>query len=293
MSLELDLADTEPPPGRAPQMGGFVEDEPGTTYPSWRDLIAASATHTPEGARVAITEPGPYGDQVVLPRTPPIVQFEQDCVAVSGADAYLYELIVAGLIPDVVRLFVEPWTYEEWLPSRRKMYWDARACTGREHLNAGVSPAGLRLAVRDKGVCAERWCPYQGSPLENPLADHDEAGRMSMDQAGTIELADVDSLGAVRAAIDAGHRVLHAFLVYESLADVRAGGTYTPSGKALGGHQVQIVGYVPNTNLFLIKNQWPGFGNDTQEAYVDGDVLWETRLGSWMFARVARYSEQR
>ena len=235
-------------------------------------------------------------ERVELLRTPPIVQWWQDCVAVSIADAYLFELLVSGDVPEVDRALIlgpgapDPATYERWLPSRRKLYWDARAVMGTI-ADGGTRPSAIVSAIADKGVCAERWCPYDGAPEENPLADHDDAGRMSMDQAGRIELRACVSFDDVIAALASGHRVLYASYITSSMQDVGPESFYVPSGPRIGAHMWQLVGFEDRDDIIRMKNQWPGWGDDNQEAYAARSTLESSMMTALVFHRTARYSE--
>jgi hypothetical protein len=265
-------------------MGGFLPDDPASilfatgrlAYRRSIDLVGA----TPRRPR-----------SIVLEHTPPLVQWWSDCVANAFADAYLYELLVAGLIPEPARLFSEPAYYETWLPSRRKLYWDGRAVTGIERADGGTQPGAMVRAISDKGVCAERWCPYTGEPTENPLADDDNAGRMSMDQSGKVEVFVCDGVEAALDALAAKHRVLFAGPVFESMADVGEGGFYVPTGKRLGLHMWQMTGYEDGGDVLRMKNQWPGWGDANQEAFASRSVVEGAMMAAYAFARVARFSE--
>lgn len=261
---------------------GFVPDrgEPGLLYESVNVLVRSSRRRPAA---------------VLLRRTPPIAQQHQDCVATSASDAYLFELLSEGLVTD--RDVAE--NYDAWLPSRRKLYWDARAVLGMERRDEGTMPSALVEAIGEKGVCAERWCPYGGSPVENPLADYDNAGRMSLDQAGKIELYLCPDADAVLDAIVMGHRVLYAARIYEDFADV---GAPSEEGQAwalyqgasdnpLGLHMFQIVGYQANGAMFVAKNQWLDWGNENQEGLIPRRVLERDRFAALAFRRVARFSE--
>lgn len=263
----------------SPQMGGFLPDDPVSAagYRDSSELVGA--------LRVGAVS------RVELAQTPPLVQWWQDCVANAAADAYMFELLVTGLIPEPARLFVDPTYYEEWLPSRRKIYWDARAASGSERVDTGTQPSALVRALRDKGVCAEKYCPYDGVPEENPLADHDDAGRMSMDQAGRVELFTCSDFDAVLAAITSGHRVLYAAPVFDSMRDVGFEEIYVPKGARLGLHMWQLVGFEDHGRVVRMKNQWPGWGGEKQEAFAERSTLETSMLTALAFARVARYSE--
>jgi len=267
------IPDTLRPP---PALCGFLADYVGT-FPSSRELPGVMRRPS----------------SVSLARTPSIVQRQQDCVAVSGADAYLYELVVQREVPEPDRLFNDPDFYASWLPSRRKLYWDARARSGNERVDGGTRPSAFVLAVNEKGVCAERWCPYEGLPEENPLADNDAAGRLSFDQAGKVELFECRTLDDALDVIAAGHRVLYAAPVYESMMQVDGETMYEPSGARMGNHMWQLVGYENGGALVRMKNQWPGWGDQHQEALVRREVLEDKMLVALAFSRVARFSETR
>lgn len=269
--------------GKEPKLGGFLSD---------KECGLSGLIYSSVDSVVPSPEVAAYGSEArYLPRTPPIVQWFLDCAAVSTTDAYLYELMVAGLIPEPSKLLHDPAYYVSFLPSRRKLYYDARAVSGRERLDLGVSTGAVWRAIQTQGVCAERWCTYQGDPTENPLADDDEAARHSFDQAGKIEMFECNDLEDIKRVIDAGHRVLHAQIVFDSMKRVGPNEQYVPSGASLGGHQYQIVGYEKGGDLLVIKNQWPLFGDDFQEARISADDAMKDRLGTWGFARVRRFSE--
>jgi hypothetical protein len=261
-------------------MGGFIAEDPSFSF---RDSSIVS--DRPGVVRSSVSS-------IILARSPPIAQWNQDCVAVSAADCYLFELLSAGLVPEPERLFVEPSYYEEWLPSRRKLYWDARAVSGTERVDGGTRPSALARAVSEKGVCAERWCPYTGAPEENPLADNDDAGRMAMDQAGRIELFECADFDAVIATLASGHRVLYASAVYESMQHVDADEFYVPSGPRLGLHMWQLVGFERGGSVIRMKNQWPGWGGQRQEAFAQRSTLEAAMLTALAFRRTSVYSEQ-
>lgn len=275
--------DTLRPPGFA--TCGFVPDD-GSSI-----AMATGGGHYRELSALRPVAGARRPSSIVLTRTPPLIQWWQDCVANAVADAYLYELIVAGIVPAPADLFTDSAHYADWLPSRRKLYWDARAIVGAERIDAGTQPGALVRAVRDFGLCAERWCPYDGAPEQNPLADHDEAGRMSMDQAGRIELFACLGFGDIIDALAMGHRVLFAGPVFESMAEVGPGQFYIPSGKRLGLHMWQLVGFEDDGAIVRMKNQWPGWGDDAQEAFASRATIEQAMMVAYAFSRVVSYSE--
>lgn len=257
-------------------MLGYIADPVGTHTPVRVLFESMPRFSSPEPLGAGPSFNG--ATRVVLARTPPIVQTFQDCVAVSIADNVLFEHVAQSQVQDLA--LKDPETYERWLPSRRKLYWDGRAATGLERSDAGTNPRGVMNALRTKGVCAERWCPYEGSPVENPLADNDEAARYSADQAG-IELYECSSLTEVMPVLLSGHRVLFAGTVHESFAELR-GGEYVPGGSVLGAHMFQIVGFEDVGRVVRVKNQWPLWGDENQESFIPYQTLQSMMLGAYV-----------
>lgn len=276
------MHDTLPP--SAPLCGFVPDDDASMRFATGKNHYRLLSDARPwSGAR--------RSESAVLQRTPPIVQRWQDCVANSVADAFLYEMVLAGVVPDPAALFSDVARYNAWLPSRRLIYWNARALVGAERIDAGTQPGAMVRAINEQGFCAERWCPYDGAPEENPFAIHDQAGRMAIDQAGRVELLQCLNFDDVIDALAMHHRVMIGAPVFASMQHVGEGEFYVPDGPRLGLHMWQLVGYEEGGNVVRMKNSWLGWGDDNQEAFAQRSIIERDMISAFAFARVSPYSE--
>lgn len=276
------MHDTLPP--SAPLCGFVPDDEASMRFATGSDHFRLLRYARPwSGAR--------RSESVVLQRTPPIVQRWQDCVANAVADAFLYEMVLVGLVKDPHELFVHPVRYNAWLPSRRQIYWNARALVGAERIDAGTQPGAMVRAINAMGFCAEQWCPYEGPPEENPYALNDAAGRMAIDQAGRIELLQCMNFEDVIDALAMRHRVMIGAPVFASMEHVGDGEFYVPDGPLLGRHMWQLVGYEEGGGVVRMKNSWAGWGDANQEAFAQRSIIERDMVAAFAFARVSPYSE--
>lgn len=261
MSLELDTADTLPPPTL--RLTGLVLDVPGHPYDGPAEPLLSTLR---AGVAVPLAFEQPTG--------PVLDQAANDCVANAFADAIRDRQAMQGV--EHPRLPGRPW-----------IYWLARKLAGREMLDDGSQPSLAIRAIREYGMPAEEHCPYVDAAGEPPLS----AAQHAYDQRGRVSARTLDP-DDVRHALASDLAVVVAIQVDDAFERL---GPDAPSwvfgGGRLGLHALRVVGYDHMRGLRL-KNSWgTGWGEDgfawmAWDALSDGSVL-----GLWVIEWAPSYSE--
>lgn len=146
-------------------------------------------------------------------------------------------------------------------PSRRQIYYDARALDGLESIDRGAYIRSALKTLADKGAAPEELFPYDISKInEQPSqAVYDAA---SLKQALAYLRLDINP-ETMRACLAEGFAFVVGITLYQNFYEASAGGIVPmPAGSTVGGHAMLYVGYNDSTQRFIVQNSWAGFGDN-------------------------------
>jgi hypothetical protein len=174
----------------------------------------------------------------------------------------------ANALAGVIRYLAAKWGVKID-PSRMYLFVKERlmANPGKPLKDTGSDVAFGVTWATDQGVCPELLCPYilaRVNDIPPPVCDVAAAnckisGAYDL-MANTKSSADV--LANIQSALSKGFPVLMAFEVYSSFMSetvAKSGSVPMPNVKTEkleGGHEVAIVGYIPQTDQYIIANSW-------------------------------------
>jgi len=182
------------------------------------------------------------------PQCPPV--YDQldlgSCTANAIAFAYAYDQIHQK----------EP---QPFTPSRLAIYYHEREIEGTISTDAGAEIKDGILVLNKVGVAPETEWLYDPTKFaEKPPAQElaDEAKHRSLVYKRVRQ-----TLPQMKACLAAGLPFVFGFTVYESfMSDQVAQDGMVPmpvkGEKVEGGHAVACVGYVPETDRFIVRNSW-------------------------------------
>ena len=195
----------------------------------------------------------------------------QSCVAQATAQSLRIAMGVAGAVSPP-------------LPSRRQLYWSARARSGDLGADSGTTIRAAFGALGAVGIASEDACPWDGTLLlDEPAWDVWQRGYDSR-MSGYYRIGSIGSARgeAVRAALTARHPVVLGLRIDDSFESQDGRSPWPgPRGEVLGGHAVCLVGY--DAERVVLCNSWgtswadSGLGAITWEALGDPTIasdLW-------------------
>lgn len=150
--------------------------------------------------------------------------------------------------------------YKYFDPSRLFVYYNARAYTGRQAENVGLTGRDAIKAIHEKGVCKESTWPYVASQI----AVKPTAAAVEDAHGNTISKYERlhQDLDQFRACLKSGHPFILGFEVYKSFYETDKKGKMpipSPAETAedsRGGHCVLIVGYNEKEKSLKALNSW-------------------------------------
>jgi hypothetical protein len=153
------------------------------------------------------------------------------------------------------------------IPSRLFLYYNTRALMGTTSSDSGVDNRTMFAALEKYGWCLEdsvtagdAFWPYDVSQFTTkpPQACYDQAAKYVGSIKDEVVAQDPNIM---RGAVAAGKPWILGFTVYQSMlmAIVEQTGMVPmpqPGEQVMGGHDVLVVGYNDNTQLYKFKNPW-------------------------------------
>jgi len=187
-----------------------------------------------------------------------------------------------------------------WEPSRLWVYYWERVLespqgTDRSTMaDTGGDVIDAESYVKTHGVCSEHLFPYNIKKFDaKPShAAIEDAKKHKISGYATIPV-DENLTTAIESHIAAGWAVLIAVSLYKSFEsdEVAKSGmvplpnpqTYNdpkdPQDPFIGGHEMLIVGYDRQSQLFLVRNSWGKGWGESGNCYVPYDYLTNSNLG--------------
>lgn len=142
--------------------------------------------------------------------------------------------------------------------SAEDLYYLERVKEGTFPADAGAYPAdSFDCVLSNGGLPANDAWPYDASPGEGPPPGLDQQPKY-LYISGHQPLAGADFIDGILTALDNRQPLICAFTFYESFYFdyERTAVLNPPSGQIAGGHQVAVVGWVPQYQLVWCRNSW-------------------------------------
>lgn len=137
-----------------------------------------------------------------------------------------------------------------YMPSRMFGYYNTRKMEGSENSDPGCMIRNAIKSLSVDGSISESAWPYEEEFL------YRRPPQMAYDVASKYQALDYSRVPqneyGIKSALCDGFPIIFGFMVYENISD--KGYLPMPSGSAIGGHAVLIVGY--DSKNFLIRNSW-------------------------------------
>ena len=219
------------------------------SLPDMRDVMFSAPAGTLEALppRVDLSEP-----TLPAPFEPSIDQGSLgSCGPCTAAADLIYAQIRQDRIADVR------------MPSKLYIYWNTRAIMGTVASDSGVDNRSLLKALEKYGWCDETEWPYNVSrfTVRPSEACYTQAAGRKIGQYLSVP----QTLEQMQGCLAGGDTFIFGFTVYQSLENNevdRTGVIPMPrrGERAVGGHDVLIVGYDNSTRHFKLKNSWGGWG---------------------------------
>ncbi len=164
-------------------------------------------------------------------------------------------------------------------PSRLFWYYCARDIMGTVNRDSGVFNRALCQVASKFGWCDEQLHPYDTRQYRTrpPAAAYQQAEGRKCDRYLAVD----QNLDVMKTAIANGDPIIFGFTVFENMNEAaRNGGKVPmPRGRAVGGHDVLLVGYDDRTRMFKADNWWGTEYGDRGYIYIP-----------YYYATNARYS---
>lgn len=181
------------------------------------------------------------------PKMPPIYDQGQtgSCVANATAAAFQYARMSQSLA--------------NWTPSRLFIYWNTRDLEGTTDEDAGSENRDAIKSVANIGVCPETEWQFSAAMVTAKPSDRAYA---LATHAKAIQYAAVrNSLESILSCLNHNGPVIFGSSVFAGIQSEEAEKTgYIPmptnTERAMGGHAMMIVGWLPDTHRFIIRNSW-------------------------------------
>lgn len=213
---------------------------------------------------------------------PPVLsQLDNDCVANASASA----------VSTVLRAEGGPTE----LPSRRFIYWLARAQTGSQTQDEGTYVRDALKTLHQFGFPPEHDCPYDPTTTNSPPPAM--AYRTAFDRRLINGYCRIDAVGAARVtavkqAIAAGHPVIFGTLVSDKFLNAANGqvfGPPKPGDSIAGGHALYFAEYDDRVGPGTIRgpNSWgPDWGSYGWFEMSYDYVAWSETDDLWVVEKV-------
>jgi C1A family cysteine protease len=147
------------------------------------------------------------------------------------------------------------------VPSRLFIYWCTRALMGTLTEDSGVDNRTMFKAINQWGFPGEDVEPYSDDAstfLKKPSSANFGIG---WHERIVNYLAIPQTATSMKARLASGYPILVGFTVYESFESQQVANTGvvpmpSPGEQVLGGHDVTVVGYDDNKQVWIVENSW-------------------------------------
>lgn len=146
-------------------------------------------------------------------------------------------------------------------PSRLYFYYNERAIEGTIVTDAGADVIDGESYVMHHGICSEKSWPYDVTKftIQPFVSCNIEAAKYKIK---TFQLIQFDVLNTIKKTIYNKQPVLIAISIYDSFESEHVAKTgivpmpNVHTETLLGGHELCLIGYDDNTQMFTVLNSW-------------------------------------
>lgn len=162
------------------------------------------------------------------------------------------------------------------LPSRLKLYWDARAAIAATREDSGAYLRDMIKALAKRGAAREDLWPYvqKNFATRPPQAAVRDAAKRRIVSYQRL------APSQYRAALALGQPFVIGFTVYESFEGAAVAKTGVvplpgPKERALGGHAVAVIGYKPIGGMlhYEVRNSWGAAWGDKGNCWMPATYI--------------------
>ena len=154
------------------------------------------------------------------------------------------------------------------MPSRLFTYYCTRDIMGTVNRDSGVYNRALVQSYLKYGWCDETLWPYDIGKYRQrpPQACYDQAAFRKIDEYVAVP----QDLTVMKTAIANEDPFIFGFTVFQNFYRAASNGGLVPmpSGRVVGGHDVLIVGYDDNKELFKFRNSYSTSWGDKGYGYI-------------------------
>jgi len=166
-------------------------------------------------------------------------------------------------------------------PARLFVYYNTRKIEGNIATDSGATIRNTMKSINSDGVCPEPIWPYDISKFA--VEPSQQAYESASFHHSITYVTVVQSLLQLKQCLMEGFPFVFGMRVYESFesSSVRNTGVVPipqPGEKLLGGHAVVCVGYIDQTNQFIVRNSWGSNWGDHGYFYLPYDFMTSTSL---------------
>lgn len=203
------------------------------------------------------------------PAMPPIYNQEDigSCVGNGTAAAFQWARISESAAPP-------------WNPSRLFIYYNARKMEGTADQDSGCEIRDAVKSLNTQGVVPESEWPYDTSQFatQPPANLYTVAEKNELLQYASVKQAQAHILACL-----AHHGpVVFGASVFQAIMDAPGGHIPMPGpdDEPVGGHCMVLVGWLPQSNEYIIRNSWGTDWGDKGYGYMPADYVHNADLAS-------------
>lgn len=145
-------------------------------------------------------------------------------------------------------------------PSRRQIYYDARANDGLQNVDAGAAIRSALYMIGLRGVAPEELFTYDVSKINEQPG---EAVYIAAEKKKALVYLRLDiNVDVMRACLAEGFPFVIGSTLYQNYYDASSTGMVPmPSGSMIGGHAQMYVGYDDSVRRFIVQGSWGTWGD--------------------------------
>ena len=182
----------------------------------------------------------------------------------------------------------------DWEPSRAYIYYKERAAEGTASSDSGADVVDGESWAQQRGICSESLWPYDTTKVDDipPSCCDDDASQHKIAGYATIPI-DSNLIAAIESSILDKKPVNIAISVYQSFegsgpaatgviplpGPIQYNNPSDPRDPYMGGHEMCLVGYSRDKQLFTVINSWGSNWGASGYCYIPYGYLSDSRLG--------------
>jgi hypothetical protein len=138
--------------------------------------------------------------------------------------------------------------------------------------------------IINKGICSERYCPYDSSQIAiAPSSEaYKDAETHKIKVAKNVRIAHDDFISA----LSEGYPIAIALKIYDSFANCPGGFVAYPSDEEIksghfGGHAMVVCGYSMKDKVYIVRNSWGNSWGDNGYCYIPFNYIEDEKLNDF------------